>query len=241
MSENEPFAEAPRSASESEPFAEAPRSASEGEPFAEAPRSASEGEPFAEAPRSASESEPFAEAPRSASENEPAEAPRSASENEPSADARKSALDSDYAALYAVAGLTDALAEVLKGALADTQQRASRRINELQSKRPELSRQARFGAEDLRTFVITLPEQFKHLPDTTKARIAELQRQANDLLAQATSAYGDFAWRGKQAVDDVRRTARDRYKATKPVTPRDSDTSAESAQTATEKPTANDV
>jgi hypothetical protein len=241
MSENEPFAEAPRSASESEPFAEAPRSASEGEPFAEAPRSASEGEPFAEAPRSASESEPFAEAPRSAAENEPAEAPRSASENEPSADARKSALDSDYAALYAVAGLTDALAEVLKGALADTQQRASRRINELQSKRPELSRQARFGAEDLRTFVITLPEQFKHLPDTTKARIAELQRQANDLLAQATSAYGDFAWRGKQAVDDVRRTARDRYKATKPVTPRDSDTSAESAQTATEKPTANDV
>jgi hypothetical protein len=242
MSENEPFAEAPRSASESEPFAEAPRSASEGEPFAEAPRSASEGEPFAEAPRSASESEPFAEAPRSASESEPfAEAPRSASESEPSADARKSALDSDYAALYAVAGLTDALAEVLKGALADTQQRASRRINELQSKRPELSRQARFGAEDLRTFVITLPEQFKHLPDTTKARIAELQRQANDLLAQATSAYGDFAWRGKQAVDDVRRTARDRYKATKPVTPRDSDTSAESAQTATEKPTANDV
>ena len=30
------------------------------------------------------------------------------------ADARKSALESDYAALYAVAGLTDALAEALK-------------------------------------------------------------------------------------------------------------------------------
>ena len=228
MSENEPFAEAPKSASEGEPFAEAPMAASEGEPFAEAPM-APEGEPFAEAPM-APEGEPFAEA------------PKSASENEPSADARKSALDSDYAALYAVAGLTDALAEVLKGALADTQQRASRRINELQSKRPELSKQAKFGAEDLRTFVITLPEQFKHLPDTTKARIAELQRQANDLLAQATSTYGDFAWRGKQAVDDVRQTARDRYtKASKPVTPRDSDTSAESAQTATEKPTADDV
>ena len=242
MSENEPFAEAPKSASEGEPFAEAPMAASEGEPFAEAPMAASEGEPFAEAPMAASEGEPFAEAPM-APEGEPfAEAPKSASENEPSADARKSALDSDYAALYAVAGLTDALAEVLKGALADTQQRASRRINELQSKRPELSKQAKFGAEDLRTFVITLPEQFKHLPDTTKARIAELQRQANDLLAQATSTYGDFAWRGKQAVDDVRQTARDRYtKASKPVTPRDSDTSAESAQTATEKPTADDV
>ncbi len=243
MSENEPFAEAPKSASEGEPFAEAPMAASEGEPFAEAPMAASEGEPFAEAPMAASEGEPFAEAPIAAPEGEPfAEAPKSASEDEPSADARKSALDSDYAALYAVAGLTDALAEVLKGALADTQQRASRRINELQSKRPELSKQAKFGAEDLRTFVITLPEQFKHLPDTTKARIAELQRQANDLLAQATSTYGDFAWRGKQAVDDVRQTARDRYtKASKPVTPRDSDTSAESAQTATEKPTADDV
>ena len=167
-----------------------------------------------------SEKEPFAEAPKSASD-------------EPSAEARKSALESDYAALYAVAGLTDALAEALKGALADTQQKANKRIS-------ELSRQAKSGAEDLRTFVITLPEQFKHLPDTTKARIAELQRQANDLLAQATSTYGDFAWRGKQAVDEVRHSARS-TKATKPVTPRSSDTSAESGTTPTEKATANDV
>jgi hypothetical protein len=144
--------------------------------------------------------------------------------------------------LYAVAGLTDALAEALKGALADTQQKASKRINELQSKRPELSRQAKSGAEDLRTFVITLPEQFKHLPDTTKARIAELQRQANDLLAQATSTYGDFAWRGRQAVDEVRRSTRDRSaKATKPVTSRSSGTSTESGATPTKKATAEDV
>ncbi len=177
------------------------------------------------------------------SEKEPfTETPKSASDEQPSAEARKSALESDYAALYAVAGLTDALAEALKGALADTQQKASKRINELQSKRPELSRQAKSGAEDLRTFVITLPEQFKHLPDSTKARIAELQRQANDLLAQATSTYGDFAWRGKQAVDEVRRSARDRSaKATKPVTPRSSGTSTESGTTQTKKATAEDV
>ena len=141
-----------------------------------------------------------------------------------SPEARKSALESDYAALYAVAGLTDALAEALKGALADTQQKASKRLNELQGKRPELSQQAKSGAEDVRTFVITLPEQFKHLPEATKARIAELQKQANDLLAQATSAYGDYAGRGKQAVDEVRKTTRDRSnKTTKPVTPRSSD------------------
>jgi hypothetical protein len=140
---------------------------------------------------------------------------------EVSAEARKSALESDYAALYAVAGLTDALAEALKGALAETQQKASKRIIELQTRRPELSMQAKAGAEDLRTFVITLPEQFKNLPDSTKARIAELQKQANDLLAQATSAYGDFAGRGKQAVDEVRESARNRSgRATKKVAPR---------------------
>src|SRR5215211_3668904 len=150
-------------------------------------------------------------------------------EKEPSDETRKSALESDYAALYAVAGLTDALAEALKGALAETQQKASKRITELQNKRPELSKQAKTSAEELRTFVITLPEQFKNLPETTKARIAELQRQANDLLAQATDTYGDFAVRAKRAVEEVRQSARGRStRATKPVTPRSSDTSAES-------------
>ena len=129
-------------------------------------------------------------------------------------------MESDYAALYAVAGLTDALAEALKGALADTQQKASKRLTELQSKRPELSKQAKAGADELRTFVITLPEQFKQLPEATKARIAELQKQANDLLAQATATYGDFAGRGKQAVDEVRKSTHDgSSKATRTVTP----------------------
>lgn len=148
---------------------------------------------------------------------------------EVSAEARKSALESDYAALYAVAGITDALAEALKGALAETQQKASKRITELQNKRPELSKQAKTSAEELRTFVITLPEQFKNLPETTKARIAELQRQANDLLAQATGTYGDFAGRGKQAVDEARTAAHDRSgKASRSVMPR---TTAEVSET----------
>jgi hypothetical protein len=140
---------------------------------------------------------------------------------EVSADARKSAIESDYAALYAVAGLTDVLAEAFKGALTDTQQKASKRFSELQSKRPELSKQAKLSAEELRTFVITLPEQFKNLPDTTKARIAELQKQANELKAQATIAYGDFAGRGKQAVDEARKSTHKRARTTtKPVTTR---------------------
>ena len=163
-------------------------------------------------------------------------------EKETSDEARKSALESDYAALYAVAGLTDALAEALKGALAETQLKASKRLNELQSKRPELSKQAKSGAEDVRTFVITLPEQFKHLPDATKARIAELQKQANDLLAQATSAYGDYAGRGKLAVDEVRTSARDRAPiTTKPVTPRGSDEASDTGSSSADTTTAEEA
>ena len=158
---------------------------------------------------------------------------------ETSAEARKSALESDYAALYAVAGLTDALAEALKGALADTQQKAGKRLNELQSKRPELSKQAKASADEVRTFVITLPEQFKSLPEATKVRIAELQQQANELLAQATATYGEFAGRGKEAVDEARKSAHDRSsKSTRPVTAGGSNNASESGETPTEKTTA---
>jgi hypothetical protein len=152
-------------------------------------------------------------------------------QKETSPEARKSALESDYAALYAVAGLTDALADALKGALADTQQKASKRFDELQSKRPELSRQAKASAEEVRTFVITLPEQFKNLPEATKARIADLQKQANELLAQASATYGDFAGRGKEAVDEVRKSTHDRAsKETRSVTPGSSDNASPDRQ-----------
>jgi hypothetical protein len=126
-----------------------------------------------------------------------------------SPEARKSALESDYAPLYAVAGLTDALSEVLRSALADTQGKASKRLAALQSKRPELTKQAKESAEELRTFVITLPDQIKNLPESTRARIAELQKQANELLAQANTTYGEFAGRGKLAVDDAVGAARE--------------------------------
>ncbi|HKX16008.1 MAG TPA: hypothetical protein VJN19_12500 [Propionibacteriaceae bacterium] len=159
-------------------------------------------------------------------------------EKEIPAEDRKSALESDYAPLYAVAGLTDALAEALKGALAETQQKASKRITDLQSKRPELSKQAKTSAEELRTFVITLPEQFKHLPEATKARIAELQKQANELLAQASNAYGEYASRGKHAVDEARTSTRARSgRATKRVTPRSPAKASQTRKAAAKKTT----
>jgi hypothetical protein len=122
--------------------------------------------------------------------------------------AKKSALESDFAPLYAVAGLTDALADALRSALAETQHRARKGLDDLQSRGPVLERQAKTNADELRTFVITLPEQFKHLPNATKARIAELQTQANDLLAQATATYTELAGRGKVAVDGAVGAAR---------------------------------
>jgi hypothetical protein len=124
-------------------------------------------------------------------------------------EARKAALDSDYAALYAVAGLTDSLAEVLKGALVETQGRAGHSFSRLQRQGTGVRQQAQENADDLRTFVITLPEQVKNLPNATRLRIAELQRQANGLLAQASSTYGALAGRGKRAVDDAMGTAWD--------------------------------
>ncbi len=124
------------------------------------------------------------------------------------AQARKAAVDSDYTPLYAVAGLTDALAEVLRSALADTQERGRKRIDEIQGRAPELSRQAKGSADELRTFVITLPDQMRNLPESTRARIAELQKQANELIVHANAAYGELAGRGKRVVDGAVGSAR---------------------------------
>ena len=64
--------------------------------------------------------------------------------------AKKAALESDYAALYAVAGLTDALADALKSALAETQEKANKRLTDLQSKRSERTKQAKDNADEVR-------------------------------------------------------------------------------------------
>lgn len=124
------------------------------------------------------------------------------------AQARQTALESEYTPLYAVAGLTDALADALRSALVETQYRALKGLTDLSSRGPALQQQALTNAEEARTFVITLPEQFLHLPEATKARVAELQTQANDLLAQATATYAELAGRGKLVVDDAVNGAR---------------------------------
>jgi polyhydroxyalkanoate synthesis regulator phasin len=121
---------------------------------------------------------------------------------------KKSAPESDFTPLYVVAGLTDALADALRGALAESQERRRKRIDELQSRGPVMRQQVRHSAEELRTFVTTLPEQIKHLPEATRARIGELQAQVNELLAEANEAYSELAVRGRHAVDDTLGKAR---------------------------------
>ena len=50
------------------------------------------------------------------------------------AQARKAAVESDYTALYAAAGLTDLVAESIKNIVVTTQERATKRFVELQTK-----------------------------------------------------------------------------------------------------------
>lgn len=115
--------------------------------------------------------------------------------------ARKSALESDFATLYALAGLTDALAAQVKAALVETR-------GKLQSKPAELEAQAKVNADELAKFWKSLPDHVKTLPDTTKSRLADLQKQAEKLLAEAGGTYGDLAGRGKRAVDEAIVSAR---------------------------------
>src|SRR5918998_949361 len=104
---------------------------------------------------------------------------------------KKPGRETDYTPLYAVAGMADALADALRSALTDSQQRGRKRIDELQHWAPAMRQQVKHNAEELRSFVTTLPEQFKNLPEASRGRIADLQAQANELLGQANAAYSE--------------------------------------------------
>jgi hypothetical protein len=124
------------------------------------------------------------------------------------AQARKSAVESDFATLYALAGLTDAFAAQVKARLVETRQRAAKRVADLQHKPTELEAQAKLSADELSKFWKSLPKQLKVLPVATKARLAEGQKQAQTILAEAGGTYADLAGRGKRVVDDAIGTGR---------------------------------
>ena len=114
--------------------------------------------------------------------------------------------------LYAAAGLADIIAAALREAAAERQRKAEERLAEIRDRRLERVEQARVNADELREFVSTLPEQLRALPGTARVRLADLQRQTEELLAQAGDTYSSLAGRGKRVVDervgDVRASGR---------------------------------
>ncbi len=110
--------------------------------------------------------------------------------------------EDDLAPFYAVAGLADVIAETLRETLAARQRKAEERLAEIRDRRLERVEQARVNADELREFLSTLPEQFRALPETTRTRLAEVQRQTEELLAQAGDTYSALAGRGKRVVDE---------------------------------------
>lgn len=124
--------------------------------------------------------------------------------------------ETDLTPFYAVAGLADIIAETLRETLRENiaarQRKAEERLAEIRDRRLERVEQARVNADELREFLSTLPEQFRALPETTRTRLAELQRETEELLAQAGDTYSSLAGRGKRVVDDrvrdVKGTAR---------------------------------
>ena len=116
--------------------------------------------------------------------------------------------ETDLTPFYAVAGLADIIAETLRETLAARQRKAEERLAEIRDRRLERVEQARVNADELREFLSTLPEQFRALPETTRTRLAELQRETEELLAQAGDTYSSLAGRGKRVVDDRVRDVR---------------------------------
>ncbi len=86
-----------------------------------------------------------------------------------------------------------------------TTEKAGKRFADWQDKS---EKQAKATADELTTFVRTLPEQVKTLPETTRARLAELQQQAAGFVRDANAVYVDLAGRGKLVVDETLGTAR---------------------------------
>ena len=108
----------------------------------------------------------------------------------------------DLTPFYAVAGLADVIADLFRESVAARQRKAEERLAEIRDRRLERVEQARVNADELREFLSTLPEQVRALPETTRLRLAELQRQAEELVAQANDTYSSLAGRGKRVVDD---------------------------------------
>jgi hypothetical protein len=131
---------------------------------------------------------------------------------------------------YAVAGLADVIADMFRESVAARQRKAEERLAEIRDRRLERVEQARVNADELREFLSTLPEQFRALPETTRIRLSELQRQTEELLAQAGDTYSSLAGRGKRVVDDRVGDVRTATRAARRTAEENLDEAAEAVQ-----------
>ncbi|MBA8796249.1 ElaB/YqjD/DUF883 family membrane-anchored ribosome-binding protein [Friedmanniella endophytica] len=121
--------------------------------------------------------------------------------------ARSAAVASSLTPLYAVAGLTDVLAEEARQRLTEAQKRAQERLAEIRRRPSDLQHQVKHNADELARFVADLPVHLRALPSTTRERAQQLSEQATERLSEAGSAYEDLAGRGRRRVDEVVTTA----------------------------------
>ncbi|GAB2589540.1 hypothetical protein [Microlunatus antarcticus] len=136
----------------------------------------------------------------------------------------------DLRPFYAVAGLADVIADLFRESVAARQRKAEERLAEIRDRRLERVEQARVNADELREFLSTLPEQVRALPDTTRIRLADLQRQAEELVAQAGDTYSSLAGRGKRVVDDRVGDVRTATRAARQTAEENLDEAAEAVQ-----------
>lgn len=122
--------------------------------------------------------------------------------------AGRSVTTPDRTPLYVVAGLTDVVAAAVLENLQQTQERAARRLAELQNGPARLEQQAKQNADELGRRLRSVPGQVKAAPAVTRSRVSGLQRQLQGYRDEAVRTYGELAGRGRRAVDDTLVSAR---------------------------------
>ncbi|WP_152366089.1 hypothetical protein [Microlunatus speluncae] len=109
---------------------------------------------------------------------------------------RKSAVSSDLAPLYAVAGLTEVVADRLRTVANESRQLVTDRITALRSYSGERVSEAtgELGGK-------SLPELIRTMPEFTKQQLVKVGEYADAGRAKAGAAYAELAGRGKVGVE----------------------------------------
>lgn len=125
---------------------------------------------------------------------------------------RKAATSSELAPLYAVAGLTEVVAERLLAAATESRQLVNDRIAALRAYSDERVARAtdrvNEAGEKLNQATgelngRSLPDLVRGMPEFTKQQLARIGEYADDRRAKAGKTYANLAGRGKLGVEGV--------------------------------------